>query len=293
MKFAWNFGDKSGSTDPSPTHIYLKEGNYTVTLWVSDNSGESSQVSTYALITKKPNYPPTKPELTVTNINKEYILSLQATDPDNDTIQFIINWNDNTTTTDFVTNTTTVTHNYTSPGVYKIEAYANDINNEISETVELTILVDIHYLYKIGYLIDDTDDGNYDKFHSNATGNTTIVQQNDNIYLIDTNGDGTIDKQYNILTGDLGTYIAPKQASSQPETSIIITVVAFIIALLLTVTFIVIIRRRKELPHIATPKPDQLFYLKEIDTSEITDEESREIHKKIDDMILKYEQKNK
>jgi len=55
----------------------------------------------------------------------------------------------------------------------------------------------------------------------------------------------------------------------------------------------VIIRRRKELPSIATPKPDQLFYLKEIDTSEITDEESREIHKKIDDMILKYEQKKK
>jgi len=38
-KWLWNFGDGNTSTSSTPTHTYTREGQYTVTLQVSDNDG--------------------------------------------------------------------------------------------------------------------------------------------------------------------------------------------------------------------------------------------------------------
>jgi len=49
VKFFWDFGDGSTSTEENPDHLYAKEGNYTVKLNViSANNSQS--------ITEKPNY---------------------------------------------------------------------------------------------------------------------------------------------------------------------------------------------------------------------------------------------
>jgi Domain of unknown function (DUF4349)/PKD domain len=40
--FKWDFGDKSTSTDASPVHVYNASGNYTVTLTVTDDKGNTA-----------------------------------------------------------------------------------------------------------------------------------------------------------------------------------------------------------------------------------------------------------
>jgi PKD repeat protein len=40
--YKWDFGDKSTSTDASPVHVYNASGNYTVTLTVTDDKGNTA-----------------------------------------------------------------------------------------------------------------------------------------------------------------------------------------------------------------------------------------------------------
>ena len=40
ISYYWDFGDGKNSTQQSPSHIYTKEGTYTVTLTVMDNYGD-------------------------------------------------------------------------------------------------------------------------------------------------------------------------------------------------------------------------------------------------------------
>jgi len=51
----WSFGDNTTATGVTPTHTYQQDGNYTVTLRVTDNKGNSTQASTYALIATRNN----------------------------------------------------------------------------------------------------------------------------------------------------------------------------------------------------------------------------------------------
>jgi parallel beta-helix repeat protein len=48
--YSWDFGDGSTGEGVFPTHIYKSEGNYTITLTITDSHGEKSVSETYALI---------------------------------------------------------------------------------------------------------------------------------------------------------------------------------------------------------------------------------------------------
>jgi PKD repeat protein len=50
----WDFGDGTNSTDANPSHAYAEPGNYTVSLKVTDNSGDSKTATTSATISPKP-----------------------------------------------------------------------------------------------------------------------------------------------------------------------------------------------------------------------------------------------
>jgi hypothetical protein len=45
VAWRWDFGDGTGATDPSPVHTYAAPGQYTVTLTVTDNSGQTGTQS--------------------------------------------------------------------------------------------------------------------------------------------------------------------------------------------------------------------------------------------------------
>jgi hypothetical protein len=59
--YNWNFGDGSTSTSPNPTHRYATPGNYTVTLTVTDSTGD--MVTSSAKVTvSSPSLSPTLPQ---------------------------------------------------------------------------------------------------------------------------------------------------------------------------------------------------------------------------------------
>jgi PKD repeat protein len=44
VSYAWDFGDGSGSILATPTHPYAVQGNYAITLWVTDADGANDSV---------------------------------------------------------------------------------------------------------------------------------------------------------------------------------------------------------------------------------------------------------
>jgi PKD repeat protein len=59
VAWIWDFGDGNGSTAQSPSHTYAVAGDYTVTLTVTDDAGDSSAPhSALVSVSDEPNQPP-------------------------------------------------------------------------------------------------------------------------------------------------------------------------------------------------------------------------------------------
>jgi sensor c-di-GMP phosphodiesterase-like protein len=201
------------------------------------------------------NTSPTPPTISVQTTGQkdiEYNCSVISTDPDNDTICYIIDWGDTTNTnSSFFANGTAyaTSHAWTISGIYIIESYAKDVNNASSATTRLKVMIDTKYVHEIGYLIDNNSDGNYDYFHSNETNNETIVEKQTNgTYLIDSNGNGKWNYTYDPNTDALAPY------ATGEGTSVFITVnnavwyaltIGTIIGIILLIVIYLITNRRK------------------------------------------------
>ncbi len=89
--YHWDFGDESSSEDQNPTHAYTSEGEYTVTLTVTDDQGNSFYDKTYAWI-QETNQPPHTPILDGPNkitAGELYSYNLTLYDPDTPIIYYI------------------------------------------------------------------------------------------------------------------------------------------------------------------------------------------------------------
>jgi PKD repeat protein len=236
ITWRWNFGDGNG-TGKITTHIYTAPGNYTVTLLVTDNKFATDVYTTYANITTG-NHPPTIPILTGpisghVNISSQY--TVVSTDPDGDTLRYVIDWGDGVQdTSPAVASGQSIQpqHQWKSPGFYLVQVYAQEQNiyNLKSDIAKMTIAIDVQYAGNLGYFIDRNGDGIFDQYHNNATGTETKVsQQTNGKYLLDSNGDGSYDLVYDTATGQTQKY------TEQPwlEYGIIILVILVIVALLL------------------------------------------------------------
>jgi PKD repeat protein len=251
--YSWNFGDGKTGTGISPTHNYTASGYYTVNLTVTGPGGSDND-KTLAVISDVPNNPPTTPVVSgpqkgLKNIDYDY--TAVSTDGDNDSIQYIFNWDDGSnTTTSFVANgkAVTVSHNWSVWGIYTISVKAYD-NKTLSGIKEYDVLIDVIYVKDIGYLIDKDSNGNYTLFHSSEIGsNTATEKQDDKTYLIDSDGTTGWDWIYNPATDTLTKFPSVEQGTiadaGKPANNI--TWYLLVTAIILIALIIVFISTRKK-----------------------------------------------
>ncbi len=145
-KYTWDFGDETEGFGVSPTHIYTTNGTFYVTLTVIDNDGLIDTNETFVVVTNENRYP-SKPIITGPingSVGVAYEYSIFSIDPDGDMVQYVIDWDDDTTTTPpFLPSGTTATtrHMWNSAGTYYVTAYAEDEYGAVSEIVNLTVVI--------------------------------------------------------------------------------------------------------------------------------------------------------
>ena len=182
------------------------------------------------------------------DIDTDYEYTAVSTDLDNDTIQYMFNWDDGTnTTTDFVANGSTVdaSHNWPTWGIYTISVTAYD-NNATSDTKDYVVLIDVMWVKNIGYLIDTNSDGTYNSFYSNETeAQTDTEKQDDGTYLINSDEDAEWDWIYDPDTDTLTAYSAP---SEEDYTWLYALIIVIIILLLIAAAAMGKKKKKKQKP---------------------------------------------
>lgn len=179
--------------------------------------------------------------LTTGHKNTIYEYSVNSTDEDDDTINYIFRWgNEESIITDFLPFGTndTVNHSWSAAGRYIIEVQATD-NDIYSRTAELIVMIDAVDVRDLGYLTDYDGDETYDVFHNSPSDVQTVLGlDDDGKYLIDNNGDDSWDYIYDIDTSELVEYIF-EDDTVQDDTYIPLLV---IILTIFVITFFVLLK---------------------------------------------------
>ena len=213
ISWIWKIGNDVTYEGIKIDHIFNKSGQYNVSLLVIDDDYESDE--DYILVNiVKPNRPPTIPSIEGPlngQINKSYLYRLVSSDPDDDNILYILDWGDKTNKT-IIQNikpniSITAVHKWRNAGIYDLQLKANDGKTD-SEIKSITVLINVKFIDTIGYLLDENNDGIYDSFYSNITGNKTdvIFDLKNGAYLIDSDLDGIPDLIYDFTHDTLLPY---------------------------------------------------------------------------------------
>ncbi len=134
---AWNFGDGNTVTDTlDPTHVYTDNGEYDVSLTVTDNRGAST---TSTLKVRVNNVTPTITSLTGdTQVNEGDVanFSALASDPGADELTYTWDFGDGTTPT----NGQNATYQYLQDGTYNTTLTVSDSDGaSTSQTTQITV----------------------------------------------------------------------------------------------------------------------------------------------------------
>lgn len=129
----WEFGDDDTSTEQNPSHTYTVEGEYDVTLTVTDSNDVSDTDETTATIIP-PNDPPAKPSKpdgpTSGTPGEMYYYETVAIDPDGDQVWYWFEWGDDTNSGWVGPHASggigNVSHTWSEKGDYEITVKAKD-----------------------------------------------------------------------------------------------------------------------------------------------------------------------
>lgn len=141
----WNFGDESTSDEQNPIHFYEELGNYTVSLTVTDNEGNSSTDITWAWI-QETNNPPNKPTIIGSERGKAdnyYEYTFSAIDPEGNIVYYIVEWGDGMSSgwkgPYKSGEQMNLSHSWDEEGSYDIRAKARDVYGSESDWSALSV----------------------------------------------------------------------------------------------------------------------------------------------------------
>jgi PKD repeat protein len=145
LSFSWDFGDGSTSTEVRPTHKYSDNGDYVVTLEVTDPAGATGRATTSATIA---NLPPvvTVPVAGTAQIDQEFRFSGSFADPGlaDGPWFYTIDWGDGVATKETTTTQSdpvTGTHTYRTAGTYDVRFNVRDKDGDLGSAAQrVTVL---------------------------------------------------------------------------------------------------------------------------------------------------------
>jgi|GEM_PF-6112819 len=125
QSYYWEFGDGSTSSDSSPSHKYMEEGNYLATLTITDISDITVKVTKYIKVQPYKlkgtiNFSPDDPIASKDELS--FTANVELFNPDTNIENYNWNFGDNTTST-----LANPIHLYSIPGTYKIILNVEDI----------------------------------------------------------------------------------------------------------------------------------------------------------------------
>lgn len=139
LTYTWTFGDAGTGTGASLTHTYTDQGTYNVSVTASDPGGSKSTATTSVTVT---NVAPTIVSLSGDfsgNQGQTLSYSTVATDPGSDILTYTWDFGDGTATQKG-TDKTSVTHVYSSIGVYTLTLTVEDEDGgKVSQTRTVNI----------------------------------------------------------------------------------------------------------------------------------------------------------
>ncbi|WP_211204164.1 PKD domain-containing protein [Methanocaldococcus fervens] len=139
VKWLWNFGDGTTSTQKNPLHKYTKEGIYVVKLIVWNNIGLKDSISKIVLVKGEGNYPPIAKFNFTINGTMVYFDASESYDIDGKIVKYIWDFGDGTIisvngTYEHPPNPKT-SHIYTKKGVYTARLTVVDDDGYSDSTV--------------------------------------------------------------------------------------------------------------------------------------------------------------
>lgn len=168
VSYFWDFGDGTNTTGMVVDHAYLDNGNYTVTLSVTDNDGATASVNaTKTVLNRSPVASFTESATTVYAGETIYFNASGSYDPDGSIVSYFWDFGDETNGTGEIT-----THSYAENGTYTVILDVTD-DDGLSDIVSANIMVSIHDVALVSVTPSAT------KVHLGKVVNFTVVVRNE------------------------------------------------------------------------------------------------------------------
>jgi len=153
-EYLWDFGDGDTSVEEKPVYSYPVQGNYSITLTVTDSEDNVSVDTTMAYIRS----PPSKPSIdgpSSGHFGEEYDYTFAAVDPESDDIWYYVDWGDDSSSGWLGPYSSgeaiTLSHIWEEKDTYTLRCRAKDTLGGVSEwgTLEVTMPVNQPYQYPL------------------------------------------------------------------------------------------------------------------------------------------------
>jgi C1A family cysteine protease len=145
MSYTWDFGDQQTATGPAVSHKYTELGEYTVTLTVTDNSGQKTtdEIQIWIQNSNEPSPAPLVYGKNTHNLGSRYPLEIEGFDPEGNDLYYYIDWGDGTKE-EWIGPYNSgekikATHIWTKPGAYNVKIKTKDVFDAESKWTELQI----------------------------------------------------------------------------------------------------------------------------------------------------------